>query len=56
MPTNIEQAVKAQTAGKLEEAEALYRAILKDQPKHPDANHNLGVLAVSINNGIPPNQ
>ena len=49
MPTTIEQAVEAQTAGKLEEAEALYRAILKDQPKHPDANHNLGVLAVSVN-------
>ena len=45
MPTTIEQAVEAHRAGKLEEAEALYRAILKDQPQHPDANHNLGVLA-----------
>ena len=49
MPTTIEQAVEAHKAGKLEEAEALYRAILKDQPKHPDANHNLGVLAASVN-------
>ena len=49
MQQTIEQAVEAHKAGKLEEAEALYRAILKDQPKHPDANHNLGVLAVSVN-------
>ena len=48
----IEQAIEAHKAGKLEEAEALYRAILKDQPKHPDANHNLGVLAVSVNNSV----
>ena len=50
MQTKIEQAVEAHRAGKLEQAEALYRAILKDQPQHPDANHNLGVLAVSANN------
>ena len=49
MPTTIEQAVEAHKAGKLEEAEALYRAIRKDQPQHPDANHNLGVLAASVN-------
>ena len=49
MPPTIEQAVEAHKASKLEEAEALYRAILKDQPQHPDANHNLGVLAVSVN-------
>ena len=50
MQTKIEQAVEAHRAGKLEQAEALYRAILKDQPQHPDANHNLGVLAASANN------
>ena len=33
----------------MRDAEALYRAILQTQPKHPDANHNLGVLAVSLN-------
>ena len=49
MPSIIEQAVEAHKAGKLEEAEALYRTILKNQPKHPDANHNLGFLAASIN-------
>ena len=49
MQLTIEQAVEAHKAGKLEEAEAIYRAILKEQPKHPDANHNLGVLAISVN-------
>jgi tetratricopeptide (TPR) repeat protein len=45
----LQKAVEAHKAGKLAEAEALYRAILQAQPKHPDANHNLGVLAVSLN-------
>ena len=45
----LRQAVAAHKAGKLEEAERLYRAILQSQPLHPDANHNLGVLAVSVN-------
>ena len=35
--------------GNLQDAERLYRAILQSQPLHPDANHNLGVLAVSVN-------
>jgi tetratricopeptide (TPR) repeat protein len=45
----LQQAIEAHKAGKLQEAEALYRAILHNQPGHPDANHNLGVLAVSLN-------
>ncbi|MDB9926880.1 tetratricopeptide repeat protein [Hyphomicrobiales bacterium] len=45
----LQQGVAAHKAGKLEEAERLYRAILQSQPKHPDANHNLGILAVSVN-------
>ena len=45
----LRQGVKAQKAGKLQEAERFYRAILQSQPLHPDANHNLGVLAVSVN-------
>ena len=27
----------------------MYRAILHSKPEHPVANHNLGVLAVSVN-------
>ena len=44
----IQQGVAAHKEGKLEEAEKLYRAILGAQPSHADANHNLGVLAVSV--------
>ena len=44
----LQQAITAHKAGKLKEAEHLYRSILKIHPNHPDANHNLGVLAVSI--------
>ena len=42
-------AVESHKAGKLQDAESLYRAILQAQPNHPDANHNLGVMAVSLN-------
>ena len=44
----LQQGVLAHKEGKLQDAERLYRAILKSQPNHPDANHNLGVLAVAV--------
>ena len=44
----LQQGVAAHGEGKLQDAERLYRAILQTQPKHPDANHNLGVLAVAV--------
>ena len=44
----IQQGVAAHVKGKLEEAEKLYRAILGAQSTIADANHNLGVLAVSV--------
>ena len=44
----LQQGVAAHKDGKLQDAERLYRAILHSQPTHPDANHNLGVLAVSV--------
>jgi predicted Zn-dependent protease len=44
----LQRAVEDHKAGKLQAAEALYRAILQYQPKHPDANHNLGVMAVFL--------
>ena len=43
----LQQGVAAHKAGKLQEAERLYLAILQAQPSHPDANHNLGLLAVA---------
>ena len=53
MELNIEQALQqgvvAHKEGKLQDAEALYRSILRAQPKHSLANHCMGVLAVSIN-------
>jgi len=45
----LQQGVTAHKEGKHQDAERLYRAILQSQPLHPDANHNLGVLAVSVN-------
>lgn len=45
----LHQGVAAHKDGKLGEAERLYRAILKSKPSHPDANHNLGVLALAVN-------
>ena len=44
----LQQGIAAHKEGKLQDAERLYRAILQSQPAHPDANHNLGVLAVSV--------
>ena len=45
----LQQAVASHKAGKLQNAERLYRAILQSRPLHPDANHNLGVLAMRSN-------
>ncbi len=44
----LQKGIEAQKAGRLQEADKYYTAILKDQPSHPDANNNLGVIAVSI--------
>ena len=52
MELTLDQALRkgteAHKAGQVQEADRLYTAILKAQPKHPDANHNMGVLAVGI--------
>ncbi|MDC1526958.1 tetratricopeptide repeat protein, partial [Planktomarina temperata] len=44
----IQKGIEVHKAGQLQEADRLYTAILKAQPKHPDANHNMGVLAVGV--------
>ena len=44
----LQKAIAAHKEGELQDAERLYRAILQTRPKHPDANHNLGVLAVDV--------
>lgn len=42
----LQEAIDHHQAGRLQEAEQLYRAILKAQPGQPIANHNLGALAM----------
>ena len=44
----LQKGVEAHKAGQIQEADRLYTAILKAQHKHPDANHNMGVLAVGV--------
>lgn len=46
----LQLAIQHHQAGRLQEAEAIYRAILKAQPSHPMTNHNLGILAAQIGN------
>jgi len=40
----LQQAITHHKAGELDNAKKLYRSILTEEPNHPDANHNLGVL------------
>ena len=44
----LQKGVEAHKAGKALDADRYYTAILKADPKHPDANHNMGVLAVDV--------
>ena len=48
----LQRGIVAHNEGNLKEAERLYRAILQSQPKHPHANHNLGLLATSFNKTV----
>jgi tetratricopeptide (TPR) repeat protein len=42
----LQQGIEAHKAGQVQEADRLYTAILTAQATHPDANHNMGILAV----------
>ena len=42
----LKKGVEAHKAGKLQEADRYYTAILKAQPNHSHANHNMGILAI----------
>jgi len=44
----LQKGIDAHKAGQFEKAQRLYATILNAQPKHPDANHNMGVLAVGV--------
>ena len=45
----LQEGMAAHNEGKLQDADRLYRLVLKSCPKHPDANHNLGLLAALDN-------
>lgn len=52
----LQQAVALHHAGQLEEAGQRYLSILRSYPNHPEANHNMGILAVQANQaaaGLP---
>lgn len=52
----LQQAVRCHQAGQLQEAAKLYRSILQIQPDQPEANHNLGLLAMQMGqpaSGLP---
>jgi len=44
----LQAAVAHHNAGQLAQAEATYRQVLQIEPAHPDANHNLGILAMQV--------
>jgi len=44
----FQRAILLHQAGNLQEAEQCYHAVLGSMPMHPDANHNLGIIAVQI--------
>jgi tetratricopeptide (TPR) repeat protein len=48
----LQQAVACHQANDFEGAEKLYRDILRMQPNHAEANHNLGVLSLQNNQAI----
>ena len=46
----LQEAIQAQNQENFQKAEEFYRAILSSQPEHPEANHNLGLIAIATNN------
>ena len=46
----IKKGVEAHQAGDIKEEEKLYKYVLQSQPANPDANHNMGILAVEMGN------
>ena len=44
----LKKGIEAHKNGQIQEADRYYTAILKSQPRHPAANHNMGALAVGV--------
>jgi predicted O-linked N-acetylglucosamine transferase (SPINDLY family) len=51
----MQQAVAHHFAGHLQDAEQLYRAILRMQPDHPEASRNLSLLVTALGHQKQPN-
>jgi predicted O-linked N-acetylglucosamine transferase (SPINDLY family)/acetyltransferase-like isoleucine patch superfamily enzyme/GT2 family glycosyltransferase len=45
----LQMALDFQNSGDIEESQKLYLEVLKIQPKHAEANHNLGVIEAHLN-------
>ena len=48
----LQKAIAAHNKKDFQEAEKLYRVVLRSYPKNPDANHNLGLLALAVNKPV----
>ena len=46
----LNEGILAQKEGNFDVAENIYQTILKQNPFHSDANHNLGILSLYANN------
>ena len=46
----LQQAVGLHQGGQLVEAENIYQTILQNHPKHPESNHNLGIIELHRHN------
>ena len=46
----MHKGVQAHKHGRLKEARRFYEMALKMQPRHPDANHNIGAIEISNGN------
>lgn len=44
----LQEAIAHHQAGRLHDAERIYRDVLRMDPNHSDANHNLGMIAVQV--------
>ncbi len=44
----LKRGIEAHKAGQFQDADRFFNSILEVQPRHPDANHNMGVLMVSV--------
>ena len=44
----LSRGIEAHKSGDVRAADEFYTAMLKVHPQHPDANHNMGVLAIGL--------